>query len=408
MGRMAGHRARLWLVGVAAAAFVHSVRAELPDLPVDEKQEEQFRRAAGREFEVQRTPHYLIAYNTDEQLVRDLISRVEYTYSAVYAFCEAMAIPAEHPDRRLEIIFFNQRPAYDRYAHRQGFHSGGTYGVYFESANRSAFYNMHNDPDMIQLQADIAEAHANLDRLERSLADIPGDGTEVAVQLGDGRRLQGTKSQLQPVVAREVESTRRELDVLDARRQHYSDRINLTVIQHEVAHQVLFNAGVHVRGGVQPRWLTEGMACLFETPPNERGSGIGRINQERLKDFRTAVAGEKPQGRLTAIDFIDAVHDGRFVSLDRLVSDPNVFTARGDTGAVSYGLAWALAYYLQRTHRDEFAAYLRDLRDRPAGSKVSPTQELDLFETHFGQLDLAFAKRFGGYVLRLAFRPPES
>jgi hypothetical protein len=69
-------------------------------------------------------------------------------------------------------------------------------------------------------------------------------------------------------------------------------------LQHEAAHQILFNCGLHVRGGQNPTWLAEGLATQFEVPQSRTKHGGVRVNQVRYADFRDAFEVEPTAKRL--------------------------------------------------------------------------------------------------------------
>ncbi len=373
------------------------------ELPVDRGREAALLEAAGGGFELMRTPHFVVAHHSDAAIVTPFVSRVEQTYNLIYRFCELNRIKTRRPPHRLEVIFFDKRAEFDAYSKRIGFSPEGAYGVYSEESNRSAFFNVHSDPELLQIHADIAAARASLEKLTASLREVRGEAARIEITYSDGRTVRLSRAQAQ----KEVSKSREKLAALDGQRVAYAERINRTVVQHEVAHQVFFNAGVHVRGAVNPKWLVEGLACLFETPPDKSssGSGVFAINQLRLQDFRSAVAGERPGGsRLTGQEFIDAIASGPFTRPERLVSRSDVFNARGDRGAANYAMTWALAHYLQRQRPTALAAYIQEVAGRPAGSAPEPDEELKLFVKHFGPLDTAFLKRWGDYILGLQAR----
>ena len=391
--------AGMWLSGAAC------LQAGDAELPADPQAEQALLRWAGSEFKIKRTPHYLIAYNTSSEAMEGLVVRVEHTYNAVYRFCEANQIEVDRPNQRLEIVFFDQRRWYDHHARQIGFNPEGTYGVYNEASNRSAFVNMLNDPELVALEKGIGRAQRDLDQLVKQIDRMrQGHHTLIEVQLSDGRRIVGTANEVEKEA---VEPARQALRSLDARRKSFSARINQTVVQHEVAHQVLFNAGVHQRGASNPKWVAEGLATQFETPPNRRGTGIGTTNQLRLRDFRKAVGQGRDRRRLMGSDLVAAFQAGRLFPLTKLISDPGLFQQRGPAGTQVYASAWALTHYLQRRHSDSLTAYLGALADRTAGTAVSADQELRLFESHFGPLDDAFVRRWGNFIFSLPYRPPE-
>ena len=279
-----------WFLSLIALAALCYRPAELrgapTTLPADEAREQTLLRAAGFGFSIKRTGHFIIAYNTDESLADDLTTRLERTYQCVYHFCELAGIDVRRPEHRLEAIFFNDRRSYDRYADRISFSSQGTYGVYHDPTNRSAFFNVVNDPQMLRLHANVAAAQQSLDQLLRAVKNIRGRHSVINVQFADGRRMQMTRVQAE----KEIKATQQELKELDGKRNAYTSHINCTVVQHETAHQVLHNAGIHIRGAANPKWVVEGLATLFETPPGGGGSGIGKVNDLRLRDFRSAIA----------------------------------------------------------------------------------------------------------------------
>jgi hypothetical protein len=256
---------------------------------------------------------------------------------------------------------------------------------------------------MLQIHADLSATRADLDALSKTLRELRDQRAGVTIRDSDGR----TQTFTGPQARQELDKLRRGLTALDAQRTLYAERINRTVVQHEVTHQVFFNAGVHVPGAINPKWLVEGLACLFETPPDQgsSASGFTAINQLRLADFRAAVAGDRPNTvKLTGRDFADAIHAGRFTHPQKLVSDPAVFDQRGDRGAANYALAWALVQYLQRDQPAKLAAYIKELATRPPGASPTPEKELALLKKHFGPLDALLITRCGEYTLRLPVR----
>lgn len=357
-------------------------------------------RVAGDGFRIHRTPHFLIAHDTPPGMVESLAIRLEQTYDSVTRFCERSGFATAPLRRRLEVIFFNEASTYAAYARPFSFNAGGTYGFYHQRTNRSAFFNMHNDPKMQELHASIQAARDNVSEMESTVKSLRADEAIIIIH-GDGQRKRLTRAQAKT----EIESIRKRIRKLGAQQQTYGDRINRKVVQHEVAHQTLFNNGVHAPGGANPKWLTEGLACMFETPPGAGGSGLSAVNQSRLKDFRDAIGGEANAKALNSGTYARAVADGRMVSLRELVQHPELFEARGEEGARHYAAAWALLHYLHRTQNKALSAYLQEVAGRGPGFRPQPAQEMALFEKHFGPLDDLFATRFSAFILSLPYRP---
>jgi len=375
-----------------------------PVLELDPAQEQALANAAGQAFQVKRTSHFLIAYDTAPETVNELTNRLEQTYFMVFQLCEMSGIRTRYPTRRLEVIFFDKRAAYDRYLARMAvINAPGTFGMYLQQTNRCYFFNAANDAQVRKLRDDIAAANANIDNLERSLQQMPPNGARLEVVFSDGERLVGTRAEIEKRVTRKIDSARAELKKLENRRREYCEKINQTTVQHETAHQTLFNAGLHVQGASNPRWLMEGLACLFETPPGPPGSGFSVVNTGRLEDFRTAIGGQTRR-QLTSRDYEKAVEAGLIASPRQLILKPGMLDARGDAGVRNYAVAWAMTHYLQRNQRERLAAYLLRISDRMPGEYPSPQQELELFEDHFGPIDEVFLRRFSAYIVGLTSR----
>ncbi|HSW45159.1 MAG TPA: DUF1570 domain-containing protein [Phycisphaerae bacterium] len=396
MSRVPASRGGIWclVLSLAAPALGATTREALP---VDDLRENALQRLVGQNFKLKRTAHFVIAYDTTTELVESLTIRLEATCAAIYRFCEYQGIVPRKPGQRLEVLFFNEQTAYERYCATIGFRPEGTYGVYHELSNRSAFFNIENAPQIVAMQASVLAARRNLDELSQAVKNIRDRRTIVEIEFGDGQRRRLTRRE----VDREIAQTRKKLQELDGRRSAYTNHINLTVIQHETAHQVLYNARVHARGASNPPWLVEGLACLFETPPGKTGAGFAAINQLRLQDFRNAVAGDGPAGNLNAADFLEAVEAGRIASPREIVLKPELLRRPGPNRATHYAAAWALTTYLQRVHGNKLAGCLQEIARRTPGRNVTPQEELELFERHFGPMDETFLRRFATYLLNL-------
>ncbi len=398
---------RLWAWCLAAAwlavAAGEAATTRGPVLERDPSQEALLAKQAGPNFKVKRTSHFLIAYDTADEVARELDIRLEQTYHMVFLFCEMNGVQARWPDRRLEVIFFDKRPTYERHVARLGVNAGGTFGIYHQQTNRSYFFNATNDEQVLRLKEQIAASNANINNLQQSLRNMPANGGIIEVRFSDGERIVGSKAEVEKRVNKKLNEARAELKKVEARQQRYCDQINQTVIQHETAHQTLFNAGLHVRGAGNPKWLIEGLACLFETPPGPPGSGFSALNAARLEDFRVGVGGQTKR-RLTSRDYETAIQTGRMVSPKELILNPELLNARGDAALHNYAVAWGLAHYLQRNQREQLAAYLLDVSSRLPGDDPTPQQELELFEEHFGPIDEIFLRKFSGYILGLTAR----
>lgn len=144
--------------------------------------------------------------------------------------------------------------------------------------------------------------------------------------------------------------------------------LDATVL-HEATHQVAYNVGVHSRMGVNPKWVVEGLATVFEREAmrtnDRRGPALSRVNPERFAHFQKYRKERRPAKSL-----------GDFVQNDRSFE-----TAVLD----AYSQSWALTFFLMETRSTEYAAYLRKLSQRDPLADYLDEERLRDFQTAFGR-----------------------
>ncbi|HEY3244070.1 MAG TPA: DUF1570 domain-containing protein, partial [Phycisphaerae bacterium] len=338
----------------------------------------------GHAFKTRRTDHFVVAYDASDLSARDLCQRLEATFDGVLRFCRFNGIPCQSLAQRLEVYFFASYAEFDAYARSLGSSAGAWSGFYYSGNNRAAFYDSLDDPLLRPL-----------------LEQIEGRRKALEPLAGEGKRRSANSS----AIAR----LRQELARLERQRDEHVERRNRLIVQHEAAHQILYNLGVHVIGGQNPNWLTEGLACLFETPPGNAGAGAVALNQLRLRDFRDACQKQNNGARLTDEQVRRAMNTGEFAPLRELVGDVRMLLDQENRSLIyRYAQAWSLVCYLQRARRAEFADYLRALAQRPVGREFTPAEELADFERAFGPLDETFERRWANYILGLDFKPNDA
>ncbi len=115
-------------------------------------------------------------------------------------------------------------------------------------------------------------------------------------------------------------------------------------IVHEATHQSAFNTGLHTRFAPNPRWISEGLATMFEAPGVQNSMYFSkqkdRINHGRLENLRTMY--EK-----------DFVTEKMIASM---VGSDDIFRVNP---AGAYALAWGLTFYLAEREPEKYAAFLR-------------------------------------------------
>ncbi|RIK67460.1 MAG: hypothetical protein DCC65_06425 [Planctomycetota bacterium] len=320
------------------------------------RREKEFRKLLGEDFRVRHTDHFVVFYSADEEVVKDFIHRIEKTFDSVHRFSRRLNIKVDYTADKLPIIFCRNHDEFREIfrAIRGGEPPDEAAGLYLSGrANVSLFYDMSQNPFM------------------REWADK-------ARQLRDEART-------------EIDAGTRKAKVREAqwytnRSKVYREEQNRSVVQHEVAHQLLYNFRVHnfESSWANPQWLVEGLATLFEVPPGKHGAGAGVINQRRLGDIRESIA------EFTAEDwrrFIGAASPGR-----QMLSNEG------------YARSWALAYFLVKRKSRELSRYVELIKRRKTSRPVSAERELADFEKCFGNVDDAFAASVAEFVKRLPYR----
>jgi hypothetical protein len=159
---------------------------------------------------------------------------------------------------------------------------------------------------------------------------------------------------------------------------------NIATVFHEASHQTAFNTGIHNRFAPAPRWVVEGLGTMFEArgvnDSRTYPSAKDRINQGRLKDFRTLLSKRKP---------------GRFLELlnsDRLF-DQDIDAA--------YAEAWAFTFFLVETMPRDFARYLAKTAAHQAFTDCPAPQRVKDFTDVFGENVALLEAKFLRFIAEL-------
>ncbi len=323
-------------------------------------------------FRIRKTDHFSIAYDTSYDTLRPLIGRLEGTYDAIERFLAFNRVDAGERALDLPVILFDRFDDYATYAKGAGVDATSVAGFYGHSTNVAAFCNTSASPPF-------ADVNAEMERLQNRLAALGGGGSSASSDRRKG------------IVQR--------LSSLRAQRDELVKRFNRFVIQHEAAHQVLFNLGAHVRGADNPLWFVEGLACQFEVSQTDPRGLLAGVNHMRLADFRDALGVAPGEKRLSGEAYVKAVNSGTWVRLRDVItgSDPG----RGEEMAYYYGEAWALVRYLHHRRGDAFAGYLRLLRQREVGRTVPREQSIEAFRSAFGEPDASFERDWVEHTLKI-------
>jgi sRNA-binding regulator protein Hfq len=295
--------------------------------------------------------HFVMVYTSDPEPARKLMSRVEAIYRWKVKFLEMMNLSGVRPGHKMEVFYFG---TYDEFMAAGA--SPGAIGFYQPDENRSYFFDFRTFPPM-------------------------------------ARRLERAKDPRVPW--RERQRMRNEAE-RESRMQ------DMEVIQHEVGHHLDFNLGVFPRDGLSrmwdyaspavPRWLIEGTTMMFEVPPSGQGGSLGVMNHNRLNQVRSRFAGGPP-----------AVWQWR--QLLFLNTEMAWHGAMGWSTYDSYGLGWAMVYYLWSEHREGYAQYITRINERDPREGMTDVELAREFEDIFGEVDEDWIKKFYDFLDSRQLKP---
>lgn len=142
----------------------------------------------------------------------------------------------------------------------------------------------------------------------------------------------------------------------------------VATIVHEAVHQIAYNSGMQTRMADNPLWLSEGMAMFFESPDFKAAQGwaMGKVNYHNLRLFGQYLP-SRPADSLTT-----------------LLADDTRFRQQ-PSASKAYSESWALTYFLIKTKRKQYAAYIKELSELPAMGETSARERIDVFKKHFGE-----------------------
>jgi hypothetical protein len=233
----------------------------------------------------------------------------------------------------IAIIFFGAEDAFRGYARRVAPSFVNSAGFYASSNNRLALLNQLGTQRYAEIGSRLAKHQHDLD--DRHDVD-PAD------QYQASRRLTALRSE----ITFEAKSMTERL------------------IRHEGAHQLFHSYRIHSRYGLEPTWLTEGLAEYCE--PGRIG-GYNSALAERLVKLRTS---------------------NSLLPLKTLLThrDPAGFFSLGEEATdAGYAQSWALVYFLmQDEFRGRFFDFIkryRDIKDSQAAQAMEDADSARLLES---------------------------
>ncbi len=312
---------------------------------------------------VTKAERFVVVSDCDQQWTLGRIGLLERAVHQFGRFADKLGIDLDDDApagaSRLLCVLVNDHDAYREFAQRNdGVEAGWIAGYYASLSNRIVFYNDATNP----------------------AAQEAGDKLEEFDRLAQQAREMASKARAEhrADVAATLDARATDLSArLKAERQRLQKSTRATgeaKAIHEAIHLLAFNRGLQTRDRQYPFWLTEGLACAFETDRPNQAFGPDHEFEPRRRDF------EKLRD------------DGKLLALETLVQ----FTAVPDndeaTAEVMYAQSCALFKFLYRHERADLAEFFRDFQKRPPG-RVAPKQLLEMFRARFGDVE-SLEKRF--------------
>ncbi len=143
---------------------------------------------------------------------------------------------------------------------------------------------------------------------------------------------------------------------------------NASTIIHEATHQTAYNTGIHSRYSSVPRWMSEGLALMFEAPGVNNSKynpkQVDRINRERLIELKRYYQQNRAQGKLRSL-----------ITEDRLFREDQ---------SLAYALSWGLTFYLAENRSGKYFEFLKHDASRDAFTAYSGSDRGKSFSRFFG------------------------
>ena len=306
----------------------------------------------GHAFKIRRTRHFFIAYDTSEVFSSTRGSFLEKAYdSFMYSF-NMQKLRPEFLKQRLVVILFKERHDYQKYATKtDGSMPTWAIGYYSQRTNRSAFYDDQTGPQAEDVQAKLDEARARLRMLAQQANQAQSNG----------------QSQRANAIMAQRQKLSTEIMVLDNKLNVAIGHVNTIKTIHEACHQLAFNTGIQKRQVDYPLWLSEGLACAFESDNRQALRGPLVLNPPRVTILR------------------EALTNNTLWSLNKVLAGPMGGTLTEKEAGTFYAESWALFHYLYKFQRAELEQYLLEYQSQKGAAKIPAAVQKKMFTDAFGE-----------------------
>ena len=208
-------------------------------------------------FQVLKTDHYTIFYETTPEYARWCGTLLERLYDSFSQFSTKQELKLPEPEFPLVVVMFANVKNYRAFSREElSSFDSSVIGYYSFQTNRMVCY------------------------------DLSGEETYTE------HRPSATKSKIHRQILKRPEALKQ-----------------VATLIHEATHQLAYNRGISVRYGDTPLWFNEGLALYFETPDAHNKDGwksVGKINPLRIGTVRKALPNWR-SGTLEALITNDAL-----------------------------------------------------------------------------------------------------
>jgi hypothetical protein len=310
-------------------------------LPCPDPGLESVRKLLGPRASIARGRHTILIHDAVDSEASERVAMLDRVVITFYLSLTAHGIDLKPLDRKLASVRFPERREYLACLRAEGAGAfSTTRGYYHPTKGFVLTYDVRSDPLRRRALEVLAKRNCQYDLLDQSLAGL-SPGSKMLLPLPGETDEPVSREIGQAILAKyRRELARRKLLLsLECR------ELDMGTAAHETIHQLVAASGLVSRHAEFPFWLHEGLAMQFEVVRGGRWAGFGRINDQRLGDWR------------------------------KIDPPPHLAPLVGDRGfgqgyqAALYAQAWALVYYVRKEHPQHFVAWIDDLR-RSGGVNV--------------------------------------
>ena len=314
-----------------------------------------------QDMKVKKSEHFILLYDTPEEppkgrklsQAEERLELLETVYEVFMMQFFINNVKLEVPQERLMVVLFSDEKDYLRFAQLLDPALRSAAGFWVPTLNVSVFY-------------------------------AQGTGERFKQMNETSDRLQAMKAKalrFKPANTREIV---RAADAISLLVEIEKENDDVSVVSHEATHHLAGNTGLLPRDVHIPTWVHEGLATFFEAPNDAVWSGMGAVNEERIRRYR-------------ALEH-DTVHS----NID-FITENRIFSEAGNLGSVlhGYGQAWALTHFLMERHFDKLMEYYRLLGQQKPGESMTPEEQGELFRKVFGEKTSGLESEWRAYMNKL-------